>query len=265
MLKLFPRKQSPFFPTKYTSNLCKIASFSPSPHHLNLTKDILNTRNPHQALKLFSSNANLLNPLKNLEPYSAMILVLTGAGLYADAGCLIKFLIEAIQSSLKPHRACHLIFNALNRLQTSKFTPNVFGSLIIAFSQMGLIEDALWVYRNIKTLPQMQACNALLHGLVKLDKFNSMWDLYKELLSRRFLPNVDTYGVLINCCCYQGDVLKARDLFYDVLMKGFPPNVVIYTTVIKFLCSEGKMLEAECMFRLIKEWHFLPNLYTYKL
>ncbi|KAK8652374.1 hypothetical protein V6N13_061393 [Hibiscus sabdariffa] len=266
MLKLFPRKQTAFVCTKYPSNLCERASSSSSlPHHLKLTKDILNTQNPHQALKLFNSNANLLNPLKNLEPYSATIHVLTGAGLYADARCLIKFLIEALQSPSKPHRACHLIFNALNRLQTSKFTPNVFGSLIIAFSQMDLIEDALWVYRNIKTFPQMQACNALLHGLVKLGRFDSMWGLYKELLSRGFLPNVGTYGVLINCCCCQGDVLKARDLFYDLLMKGFPPNVVIYTTVIKFLCDEGKMLEAECMFRFMKERHFLPNLYTYNV
>lgn len=238
MLKLFPRKQTPFLCTKYPSNLCKMASSSSSSSCHHLTKDILNTQNPHQALKLFNSNANLLNPLKNLEPYSAIIHVMARAKLYEDARCLIKYLIKALHSSLEPPRACHLIFNALNRFQTSKFTPNVFGSLIIAFSQMGLIEDALWVYRNIKTFPQMQACNALLDGLIKLGRFDSMWDLYKELLSRGFLPNVVTYGVLINCCCCQGDVLKAHNLFYELLMKGIPPNVVVYTTVIKLLCNE---------------------------
>ncbi|KAE8700552.1 inositol-tetrakisphosphate 1-kinase 1-like [Hibiscus syriacus] len=83
---LFSRKQSPFLCTKYPSNLCKIPTFSSSSSpHLNLTKNILNTRNPQQALQLFNSNANVLNPLKNLEPYSAMYHVLTGAGFYADA------------------------------------------------------------------------------------------------------------------------------------------------------------------------------------
>lgn len=130
MLKLFPRKQAQFFYTKYPSNLSKMASFSSPPHHLNLTKAILNSRTPQQALILFNSNAKLLNPLKNLEPYSAIIHVLAGAKLYTNARCLIKYLIKTLQSSSKPHRACHLIFDALNRLQTSKFTLNVFGSII---------------------------------------------------------------------------------------------------------------------------------------
>ncbi|KAG8499351.1 hypothetical protein CXB51_005869 [Gossypium anomalum] len=75
----------------------------------------------------------------------------------------------------------------------------------------------------------MQACNALLDGLIKLRRFDSMWDLYKELLSR------------------------GHNLFYELLMKGIPHNVNVYTTVIKLLCNESKMLEAGCMFRLIKE------------
>ena len=177
MLKLFPRKRTPLFYTKYPSSLSKMASFSSPSHHLNLTKAILNSHTPQQALNLFNSNVKLLNPLKNLETYSAMIHILTRAKLYTDARCLIKYLIKTLQSSLKPHRACHLIFNALNKLQTSKFTPNVFGSLIIAFSETGLIEDALWVYRKITTFPPLQACNALLHGLVKLGQFNLMLDL----------------------------------------------------------------------------------------
>ncbi|XWS47992.1 hypothetical protein CRYUN_Cryun13aG0033400 [Craigia yunnanensis] len=93
----------------------------------------------------------------------------------------------------------------------------------------------LVVYRKITTVPPMQACNALLDGLVKLGQFDLMWDLYNELLSRGFLPNVVTYGVLINCGCCQADVSKARKLFHELLMKGIQPNVVVYTTVIKVL------------------------------
>ncbi|GAV71532.1 PPR domain-containing protein/PPR_1 domain-containing protein/PPR_2 domain-containing protein, partial [Cephalotus follicularis] len=135
--------------------------------------------------------------------------------------------------------------------------------LIIAFSEMGLVEEALWVYRKIGGLPQMQACNALLNGLVKLGRFDSMWKIYWEMLSRGMVPNVVTYGVLVDNWCRQGHFSKARELVNEMVERGIEPTVVIYTTLINCLCSESKMIEAEEMFRSMRKSGVIPNLYTY--
>ena len=73
----------------------------------------------------------------------------------------MKDLIDNLLQTRKPHRACSSVFNALSRLESSKFDSNVFGVLIFALSEMGLVEEAYWVYRKIGELPAVQACHEL--------------------------------------------------------------------------------------------------------
>ena len=178
---------------------------------------------------------------------------------------MIKDLIQKLRKSRKPHWVCDFVFTALNGLESSKFTPNVFGVLIVAFSEMGLVEEAMWVYKKIGVLPAVQACNALLDGLVKTDRFDSMWELYDDMVSRGLARTVVTYGVLIDGCCGQGDISNARKLFDEMVKKGIDPTVVVYTTLICGFCSEGEMVEAESFFKLMRESGVLPNLYTYNI
>ncbi|KHN45235.1 Putative pentatricopeptide repeat-containing protein [Glycine soja] len=87
-------------------------------------------------------------------------------------------------------------------------------------------------------MPTLQPCNALLHGLVKTQMFDSLWEVYVDMMSRRFSPTVITYGILMNCCCAQGDFSNAQ---------------------------KGQMGEAEGVFGRMRESGVVtPNLYTYK-
>ena len=51
-------------------------------------------------------------------------------------------------------------------------------------------------------------------------------------MSRGFCPTVITYGILMNCCCAQGDFSNARRVSNEMLERGIEPNVVIYTILI---------------------------------
>jgi len=53
-----------------------------------------------------------------------------------------------------------------------------------------------------------------------------------DMMSRRFSPTVITYGILMNCCCAQGDFSNAQKVFDEMLERGIEPNVVIYTILI---------------------------------
>ncbi|CAK7349834.1 unnamed protein product [Dovyalis caffra] len=95
---------------------------------------------------------------------------------------------------------------------------------------MGLVDDALWMYQKIvKVMPPLeQACNVLLHGLIKKGRFDSMWELYRGIVS-----------------CKE---------------KGIGPNDVIYNALIRGFCSESKLSEAEALFQQMRESGFLPDL-----
>ncbi|EEF47834.1 pentatricopeptide repeat-containing protein, putative [Ricinus communis] len=261
MLKLFPPKHS----LKLVET--KIRFFTSLSPPSDLTTIILHSKTPEQALDTFTSvlKQNPNNPTKKLHLYSAVIHYLTGAKVYPTARCLTKDLIQTLLQSCTPRRVNSLVFNALSQLRGSKFNPSVFGVLIIAFSEVGLVDEALRVYLKVGAFPAVQACNALLNGLLKKSSFDIMWELYNNMVSRRLFPTVVTYNVLVDACCRQGDVLRAKSLISEMVKKGIEPTVVIYTTLIHGLCSESKLMEAESMFRQMKDSGVFPNLYTYNV
>ncbi|KAB1216744.1 hypothetical protein CJ030_MR4G003868 [Morella rubra] len=273
MWKLFLRRTTLIClknrPSTISGTLSSSPSFSYSsllpPSPSDLTNAILSSRTPAQALGCFNDASKRINPAENPQPFAAVIHVLTRTKLYTKARCLIKDLIQKLQISRKPQRVCHFVFSALDRLESSKFTHNVFGVLILALIEMGLVEEALWVHKKMGVLLAVQACNGLLYGLLKIGRFGSMWELYGDMVSRGLSPNVVTYGVLINGCSSQGDISKARKLFDEMVGKGIEATVVVYTSLICGLCRESEMDEAERVLKLMRESGVLPNLYTYNI
>lgn len=264
MLKIFPpksksvlSKRAPIHPHRFL----QFSSSSSSPFVSSIITSILNSKTQEEALEIFHSAT--INPHKNLKVHSAIIHCLTEAKSYIHARCLIKDLIEELQKFRKPRRACSSVFKALSQLGSDNSTSNVYGVLIIALCEMGLIDEAYWVYQKIGTLPAMQACNAFLDGLCKRKRFDFMWEVYGDMLSLGASPSVVTYGVLIDACCDQGDIAKAEMLLDEMLGKGIQPTVVIYTTLIRGLCGEGEMLKADSTLTRMREFGVLPNLYTY--
>lgn len=165
----------------------------------SLITTVLNCRSPNKALELFNAA-----PEKNTQLYSAIIHVLVGSKLFSHARCLLKDLVEnLLVKSHKPYHVSQLAFSALSRLKSSKFTPNVYGELLIVLSKMGLVEEALWMYRKVGAALAKQACNVLLDVLVKTSRFELLWRIYEEMISNGLSPDVITYGVLIDGCCRQ--------------------------------------------------------------
>ncbi|GFZ03565.1 pentatricopeptide repeat (PPR) superfamily protein [Actinidia rufa] len=269
MLKLFPPKKTLIFTTKPPIIARSISSSSPSssspsaPFASNLTNTILNCKSAKQALEIFNSASHKPHAPKSPLVYAAIIHVLTGAKLYVNARCLMKDLIKNLLQTRKPNRACSSVFNVLSRLENSNFDPNVFGVLIFALSDMGLVEEAYWVYRKIGELPAVQVCNALLDGFVKIGRLDLMWEVFRDMVSRGLLADVVTYGILVDACCDQENMPKAHKMFDEMVERGIKPTVVIYTTLIRGLSREGKMSEAENMFTMMRESGVFPNLYTY--
>ncbi|RYR45054.1 hypothetical protein Ahy_A08g041301 isoform A [Arachis hypogaea] len=158
------------------------------------------------------------------------------------------------------HTACSSLFHALTHSQA----PNFVSVLIVAFCELGHVQEALSVYRNVSSLPLLKACNALLHALVNTHRFDSLWEVYGDMVSRGFSPTVVSYGILMQCCCSQADSVGARKLFDEMLHRKIEPTVVVYTIMIRVLCNESRMGDAEGVFRLMRESGVAPNLYTYK-
>nr|XP_007138164.1 hypothetical protein PHAVU_009G185600g [Phaseolus vulgaris]ESW10158.1 hypothetical protein PHAVU_009G185600g [Phaseolus vulgaris] len=195
----------------------------------------------------FSSDAN------------AIIHILTSSNTITEATFLTK---QHLQNSRKPLTLFSSLFQSLNR---ANLTPRAFGVLVLAFCQLGLVQEALWVFKNHSFLPPLQPCNALLHGLVKTQMFDSAWEVYRDMVSRGFSATVITYGILMNCCCVRGDFSNARRVFDEMLERGIEPNIVIYTILIRVFCNDGQMGEAEGVFRRMRKSGVVtPNLYTYK-
>ncbi|GAA0187507.1 hypothetical protein LIER_34795 [Lithospermum erythrorhizon] len=242
------------------------SSSSSSTNLSNLITAILNSKNSDQALYLFNTAPKnfKLDPKNNLKLHSAVVYFLTGSKLYLTARCLIKDLTETLQKTKKPHKVCSLIYDSLNELDCYKRDYNVFGVLIIALCELGLVDEAYRVYKRMGTLPQIQACNKLLDVLLRKGRVGFMWDVYEDMVSRGAVSTVVTYGVLIDACCIEGDMERAVILFDEMLMdKEIALLVVVCTTMVRGFCGEGKLVEAERLFRRMAEIGVSLNLHCY--
>ncbi|CAE6252948.1 unnamed protein product [Arabidopsis arenosa] len=270
LLLLQHRTSSPYF-CKFQFFTFRLFSQSPSLSNSassllslsssSLAEAILKCRSAEEAFKLFeTSSISRVSKTTDLQSFSAVIHVLTGAHKYTLARCLIKRLIERHS---EPTNVSHRVFNALEDIQSPKFSIGVFSLLIMEFLEMGLFEEALWVSREMKCSPDSKACLAILNGLVSRRKFDSVWVDYQLMISRGLVPDVHIYSVLIQCCFKQRFPSKKEKLFDEMTSLGIKPNVYIYTIYIRDLCRDNKMEEAEKMFELMKKHGVVPNLYTY--
>lgn len=256
-VKLFSQSHSP-------SNSASLLPFVSSSSYSSLAEAILKCRSAEEALKLYETSSRLeISKTKDLQSFSAVIHVLTGAQKYTLARCLIKSLIERLRRHSEPSNISYRLFNAFEDVQSPKFSTVVFSLLIMEFLEMGLFEEALWVSREMSCSPDSKVCLAILNGLVKKRRFDSVWVDYQLMISRGLVPDVHIYSVLFQCCFKQCLSSKKEKLLDEMTLLGIKPNVYIYTIYIRDLCRQNKMEEAEKMFELMKKHGVVPNLYTY--
>jgi pentatricopeptide repeat protein len=187
----------------------------------------------------------------------------TAAKNFAHAIRLTKSLVQASSSPGPRSGGGAAAFAALD--STSSTPAPALGVLVIALSQMTLLDEALSMFRRLRTLPALPVCNALLYGLLKARRFGCPFELFDEMLRRGMVPSVVTYNTLINACRHQGSMKKAWEVWNQMVERRIDPNVVTYTTMICILCEEDCIGDAERLFLAMKEEGMHPNLYTYNV
>lgn len=204
--------------------------------------------------------------------FSAVIHQLVGDGRYAQAICLTKELIQELRGAGTGDPGRHIgrdAYDTLRRFQGPKIDFRTgraaFDVLIVALSQGGLVEEALWVFQHLGDPPSINACNALLTGLLRAGRLGCLWGLYAEMVGRGRQPSGVTYNILLNACRWQGDLSRALRLLDEMISKGFDPSVVTYTTVVCGLCEEGRLREALGLLGRMVRSRVPPNLYTYNV
>ncbi|XP_068645308.1 pentatricopeptide repeat-containing protein At5g61400-like [Aristolochia californica] len=203
----------------------------------------------------FSEN---LDQSKHWQLYCVIIHVLTKEKWYSKATCLTKELVRTVQEKGQSQPLASSVFDTLGWLKGPKFTSEVFNVLVIAFCQMGRIDEASWVFRKIGSLPVIQACNAPLNGLLKIGRYESVWEMYQDMLLGGLCPNVVTYNTLINACCDEGLLDEMEDE-----PAGDTPNIYTYNVLMDGHCKTLSVHPALELYREMLGNGLQPNVVTY--
>lgn len=127
--------------------------------------------------------------------------------------------------------------------------PNVvtYTALIDGHCKAGEIEKACLIYARMRDNIE-----------------NSDVDIYFRLGdSNSKVPNVFTYGALVDGLCKAHKVKEARDLLDAMLAGGYIPNQIVYDALIDGLCKAGELDEAQHVFAKMSEHGYSASVYTY--
>nr|GMD23605.1 proteasome subunit alpha type-4 [Ipomoea batatas]GMD25023.1 proteasome subunit alpha type-4 [Ipomoea batatas] len=86
--------------------------------------------------------------------------------------------------------------------------------------------------------------NILVHGLCNAEKFGEAYDIVKDMLHKRWKPDIITYSLLINGLCKTGKLDMASNLWNQVLSRGIKPHTTMGNIMIHGVCSAGKLEQA---------------------
>nr|TKR84667.1 hypothetical protein D5086_0000256850 [Populus alba] len=117
-----------------------------------------------------------------------------------------------------------------------KRTVKSFNSVLNVIIQEGLFYRALEFYNHVIGAK----------GVRKLEKAISLLD---RMVSSKCVPNVVTYGTIINGLVKQGRALDGACVLASMEERGYCVNEYVYSTLISGLFKEGKSQEAMHLFK----------------
>ncbi|GMH22448.1 hypothetical protein Nepgr_024291 [Nepenthes gracilis] len=115
---------------------------------------------------------------------------------------------------------------------------------------------------------EVPSFNALLTGLGRVAEVEKMNLLMKEMKEKGIIPNVVTFGIVINHLCKSRRLDQAQEVL-EKMRDGedgvsVKPDVVIYNTLIDGLCKIGRQEEGLTLIdRMRSDDHCEPNTITY--
>ncbi|KAL0327672.1 UNVERIFIED_CONTAM: Pentatricopeptide repeat-containing protein, chloroplastic [Sesamum angustifolium] len=122
-------------------------------------------------------------------------------------------------------------------------------------------------------VPSFKTCNVLMTLLVKANEPEKSYELKKRMVDCGVKPTLVTYSVLINGLmklekfdevdCILKEMLDALKLYYMLQDKGFAANKVTSNALILGLCKVGKMHEAKLLVKSMLDKGIGLDTFTY--
>ncbi|KAL8479330.1 hypothetical protein ACS0TY_026266 [Phlomoides rotata] len=163
------------------------------------------------------------------------------------------------------NRAWHLFLDVPSKgLERDIFTYN---TTIHGLLNKGRYDDAWKLFNEMKARqvhPNLRTYNIMLDGF-KSGEIPQALSFLHTMEDEGFIPDIVTYGTLINGLCRDGEHEVARDLFNELPSKGLQPTIQIYTTIAGSLCQEGSVEEAKVLVVKMEESGCPPNSCTYNV
>eukprot|EP00257_Ricinus_communis_P024302 XP_015584476.1 LOW QUALITY PROTEIN: pentatricopeptide repeat-containing protein At3g61520, mitochondrial [Ricinus communis] len=124
-----------------------------------------------------------------------------------------------------------------------------------------LLIELMTLGAAIKAAP----CNALLTGLGRDGDFDKMNEFMAKMKVMDIVPDVITFGILINHSCKFRRVDEALEIFQKMIEEvSVEPDVVIFNTLINGLCKVGRQEEGFGLMQKMKLQNgCAPNTVTY--
>ncbi|KAM7280492.1 hypothetical protein ACFE04_007626 [Oxalis oulophora] len=156
--------------------------------------------------------------------------------------------------------------------QDCNWDPVVFDMLVKAYVKAGMVREGFTVFKTSNEAgysPTVTACNFLLNGLLKFNRFEECWEVYEEMgrimYRRNVLPDLVSYTALINALCKAGNVKEAHQLFHNMVHRKLIPDTFSYNTLISGYCKEGRIREARSLLHEMMANGTAPDDFTCKI
>ncbi|XP_042985051.1 putative pentatricopeptide repeat-containing protein At5g08310, mitochondrial isoform X2 [Carya illinoinensis] len=102
-----------------------------------------------------------------------------------------------------------------------------------------------------------------LDGLIKIHEVDQALELFRDICSRKYCPDVIAYNIVIGGLCKAKRVSEAEGILNDMVIKGLVPSVVTYNLLIDGWCKNDNVDQAMlCLSRMFTEDR-APNVITY--
>jgi pentatricopeptide repeat protein len=127
--------------------------------------------------------------------------------------------------------------------------------------------------------PNKITYSALIDGLCKAGEIQKASEIYARLKgtsdntefdfyfegedAHTLIPNVVTYGALIDGLCKAHKVTDVLELLDAMLSTGCEPNHIIYDALIDGFCKVGRIENSQEVFVRMSKYGYLPSVHTY--
>lgn len=125
----------------------------------------------------------------------------------------------------------------------------VYNALISAFCKANKLQNAYRVVKEMKTkgvMPNARTCNIILNTWMGLQQYEEAFRFFRSMI-RICDPDADTYTMMIKMFLKMDDLEKAMKIWKYMRSKRFVPSLHTYSVLINGFCEKKNASEA-CVF-----------------